>query len=85
MMKRFLFVLTLFLIGIAPTHAALHIQSWTLANGARVLFVENHSIPILDVSVEFDAENPGQWMIHCHNTYHLEQGMAQVMAYKQSS
>ena len=55
MMKRFLFVFTLFLIGIAPAHAALRIQSWTLANGARVLFVENHSIPILDVSVEFDA------------------------------
>jgi len=36
-------------------HAALDIQSWTLANGARVLFVENHSIPILDISVEFDA------------------------------
>lgn len=36
-------------------HAALQIQSWTLANGARVLFVENHSIPMLDISVEFDA------------------------------
>jgi zinc protease len=36
-------------------HAALKIQSWSLANGARVLFVESHSIPILDVSVEFDA------------------------------
>jgi zinc protease len=35
--------------------AALKIQSWTLDNGARVAFVENHSIPILDVSVEFDA------------------------------
>lgn len=46
----FLFVLTC-----STAHAALKIQSWTLANGARVLFVENHSIPILDVSVEFDA------------------------------
>lgn len=55
MMRRFLFVFTLCLVGIAPAQAALHIQSWTLANGARVLFVENHSIPILDVSVEFDA------------------------------
>ncbi|RXZ33946.1 insulinase family protein [Oxalobacteraceae bacterium CAVE-383] len=35
--------------------AALKIQSWTLDNGARVAFVENHSIPILDVSVDFDA------------------------------
>jgi zinc protease len=35
--------------------AALQIQSWTLDNGARVAFVENHSIPMLDISVEFDA------------------------------
>lgn len=37
------------------SHAALQIQSWTLANGTRVLFVENHTIPILDISVDFDA------------------------------
>lgn len=37
------------------SQAALQIQSWTLSNGARVLFVENHTIPILDVSVDFDA------------------------------
>lgn len=36
-------------------HAALKIQSWSLANGAKVLFVESPSIPILDISVEFDA------------------------------
>lgn len=37
------------------SYAALNIQSWTLPNGARVLFVENHTIPILDLSVDFDA------------------------------
>lgn len=37
------------------SHAALNIQSWTLDNGTRVLFVENHTIPMLDVSVDFDA------------------------------
>ncbi len=36
-------------------HAALQIQAWTLANGARVLFVENHTIPIIDLNVDFDA------------------------------
>jgi zinc protease len=55
MMKRILFVVVLAWAGIAPACAALHIQSWTLANGAKVLFVENHSIPVLDISVEFDA------------------------------
>jgi zinc protease len=55
MIKRLFVVLALTLVGIAPAQAALKIQSWTLDNGAKVLFVENHSIPILDVSVEFDA------------------------------
>lgn len=55
MIKRIFFVLTMALVGASPAHAALQIQSWHLANGAKVLFVENHSIPILDVSVEFDA------------------------------
>jgi zinc protease len=55
-MKRFLLPLfALTLVAVAPAQAALKIQSWTLANGARVLFVENHSIPILDLNVQFDA------------------------------
>ena len=28
------------------------------------------------------ATNPGQWMLHCHNAYHLEAGMATVLAYR---
>lgn len=55
MMKRILFMTMLAFVAASPSYAALNIQSWTLSNGARVLFVENHSIPILDVSVEFDA------------------------------
>jgi zinc protease len=43
------------LVASLPAHAALQIQSWTLANGARVLFVESHAIPVLDVAVEFDG------------------------------
>ena len=30
--------------------------------------------PAQTVSVDFDAR-PGTWMLHCHNTYHLEAGM----------
>lgn len=55
-MKRYLLsILALTLVAAAPAQAALKIQSWTLDNGARVLFVENHSIPILDLNVQFDA------------------------------
>jgi zinc protease len=51
--KRLLLLLILVTSG--SVHAALKIQTWTLVNGARVFFVENHSIPLLDVSIEFDA------------------------------
>lgn len=56
-MKKYLglFLLGVGLVASAPTWAALQIQSWTLPNGARVLFVANHAIPMLDVSVQFDA------------------------------
>ena len=44
-----------FLCVASTAHAALNIQHWTLPNGTRVYFVENHTIPILDVNVDFDA------------------------------
>ena len=52
-LKRYLILLIVLTCGSAQ--AALKIQTWELANGARVFFVENHSIPMLDVSIEFDA------------------------------
>ena len=33
------------------------------------------------VSVEFVADNPGQWMLHCHNNYHQAGGMMLTMSY----
>lgn len=54
MIKPLLFIL-LFLINTSITYAAPRIQSWTLNNGARVLFVEDHTLPILDLNIEFDA------------------------------
>jgi zinc protease len=35
--------------------AGLDIQHWSTAQGARVYFVENHDLPMLDISVAFDA------------------------------
>lgn len=33
------------------------------------------------LSVMFDADNPGQWLFHCHNAYHAEKGMMGVISY----
>lgn len=38
-----------------PASAGLDIQNWTTPQGARVYFVENHDLPLLDISVDFDA------------------------------
>lgn len=53
MFKKLLILSVLMYSGMS--HAALKIQHWTLESGVRVYFVENHTIPMLDVSVEFDA------------------------------
>lgn len=33
------------------------------------------------VTFDFLADNPGDWLFHCHNLYHLEAGMARVVTY----
>jgi len=33
------------------------------------------------IEVEFLADNPGRWFHHCHNLYHMEAGMANVVVY----
>lgn len=39
-------------------------------------------LPEKQLSVFFDADNPGQWMLHCHNAYHGEAGMMTNVAYQ---
>lgn len=53
MLKKFIIIMLL--VGSGCANAALKIQHWVLDNGARVYFVENHTIPMLDVNLDFDA------------------------------
>lgn len=39
----------------SDVYAALAIQNWRTPQGANVLFVETHDLPLLDISVEFAA------------------------------
>lgn len=34
------------------------------------------------VVVAFDADNPGRWLFHCHNLYHMATGMMSELVYK---
>ena len=43
------------LLFVSNAWAGLNIQHWVTPQGARVVFVENHDLPMLDVSVDFSA------------------------------
>ena len=43
------------LLAASAAHAALPVQSWTAKSGAKVLFVEARSIPMIDINIDFDA------------------------------
>lgn len=43
------------LISALSAHAAVNIQHWQTSSGAEVYFVENHDLPIVDLSVNFAA------------------------------
>jgi zinc protease len=48
-------MLLAFALAAPLAHALLPIQEWKTSSGARVLFVANHDLPMLDVSVDFPA------------------------------
>ncbi|TDW28867.1 multicopper oxidase family protein [Cryobacterium psychrophilum] len=61
-----------------PMH--LHGHSFQISgNGARKDTVIVR--PKETVTFEFDADNPGQWLTHCHNAYHAAKGMMGVFSY----
>jgi FtsP/CotA-like multicopper oxidase with cupredoxin domain len=38
--------------------------------------------PMERITVAFNADNPGRWMLHCHNAYHQAAGMMTTLAYQ---
>jgi FtsP/CotA-like multicopper oxidase with cupredoxin domain len=35
-----------------------------------------------ELTVDWRADNPGEWVIHCHNHYHMEDGMTRTVSYR---
>ena len=33
------------------------------------------------IAVDFAGDNPGQWLVHCHNIYHMQTGMMTTLSY----
>jgi FtsP/CotA-like multicopper oxidase with cupredoxin domain len=38
--------------------------------------------PMRSVAVDLVADNPGDWMLHCHNAYHQDAGMMTRLDYR---
>ncbi len=63
-----------------PLH--LHGHTYALAGTASGARKDTAAVlPHGKLTVDFDADNPGLWMAHCHNVYHSESGMMTVLGY----
>jgi len=62
-----------------PVH--LHGHTFALAEGGTR---KDTAIVLPKKGLEtfFDANNPGRWMVHCHNAYHAEAGMMTTLGYE---
>ena len=38
--------------------------------------------PMSSVTIRIQADNPGDWALHCHNSYHMDTGMMGAIRYK---
>ena len=68
-----------------PMH--LHGHSFQVAaiNGQRFSGAMRDTVLVpgkTSVTVEFDANNPGLWYVHCHVLWHLAAGMATLVQYE---
>ncbi len=39
-------------------------------------------LPMKSLAVDVQADNPGDWMLHCHNGYHMDAGMMTRLDYR---
>lgn len=68
-----------------PMHLHGHIFEVTEINGKPIQGAMRDTVLIPahgTIKVQFDANNPGNWMIHCHVLYHSEGGMMGILNYE---
>ncbi|PZS03624.1 MAG: copper oxidase [Pseudonocardiales bacterium] len=64
-----------------PMHV--HGHTFQIRNGSQAGPRKDTVIvpPSRTVVADLNADNPGQWLTHCHNVYHQEAGMMTVLSY----
>ncbi len=67
-----------------PMHLHGHHFQVVELNGRRLSGAVRDTVlvpPMATVTVAFEADNPGRWLYHCHNLYHMMSGMMSEVVY----
>ena len=64
-----------------PMHLHGHTFALSRPDGAGPRKDTVNVLPMQDLAVDLQTDNPGQWLIHCHNAYHGELGMMSTLSY----
>ena len=64
-----------------PMHVHGHTFALARPDGAGPRKDTVNVLPMQDVTIDLQADNPGQWLTHCHNAYHGELGMMTTLSY----
>lgn len=63
-----------------PMH--LHGHTFQVRAGSRCARKDTVIVkPLERITVDVRADNPGEWMLHCHNRLHQEAGMMAILGY----
>jgi FtsP/CotA-like multicopper oxidase with cupredoxin domain len=68
-----------------PMHLHGHVFQVTAIDGKPLNGAMRDTVLVMpksSLSIQFDADNPGVWPLHCHVLYHMEAGMFTVLRYK---
>ena len=71
-----------------PMHLHGHHFQVTALNGAPLSGAVRDTVLVPangSARVAFDADNPGRWLFHCHNLYHIAVGMMTEIRYDEAS
>lgn len=67
-----------------PMHLHGHHFRVVAIDGKRIAGAVRDTVwvpPMRDVTIAFNANNPGQWAFHCHHLYHMASGMMTTVNY----
>jgi FtsP/CotA-like multicopper oxidase with cupredoxin domain len=68
-----------------PMHLHGHVFQVIAVNDRRFPGANRDTVlvpPATSVTIAFDADNPGRWVFHCHNLYHMTAGMMTTVEYE---